>query len=157
MFIGRAVAEAESPILWPPDVKDWLIGKDPEAGKDWRQEEKGMTKDEMVGWRHQLSGHEFEQAPGVGYGQGRLVCCSPLGHKQSDITEWLNWTLTPPCYLTISQSENCTWCGMPLLTWPLKMPSWNMWHTWTFSALTVLDLLDVCHLIVNTALSFTTT
>ena len=68
MFIGRTDAEAETPILWPPDVKNWLIGKDPDTGKDWRQEEKWMTKDKMVGWHHQLNGHEFEQAPGVGDG-----------------------------------------------------------------------------------------
>ena len=73
-------------------MKDWLIGKDPDAGKDWRQEEKGATEDEMVGWHHQLNGNEFEQAPGIGDGQGSLVCCSPWGHKESDTTEQLNWT-----------------------------------------------------------------
>ena len=71
VFIGRTDAEAETPILWPPDAKNWLIGKDPDAGKDWRWEEKGMTEDEMVGWHHRLNGHEFEQAPGVCEGQGR--------------------------------------------------------------------------------------
>ena len=89
IFIGRTDAEAETPILWPPE-ENWLIGKDPDAGKDWRQEEKGMTEDEMVGWHHQLDGHEFEQAPGVGDGQGSLACCSPWDHKESDTTEWLN-------------------------------------------------------------------
>ena len=92
IFIGRTVTRAGAPILWPPDVKNWLIGKDPDAGKDWRQEEKGMTEDEMVGWNHWLYGHEFEQAPGVGDGQGSLACCSPWGCKESDKTEWLNWT-----------------------------------------------------------------
>ena len=92
IFIGRTTAEAEAPILWPPDAKSWLIGKDPEAGKDWRQEEKGTTEDEMVGWHHRLNGQEFEQAPGDGDGQGSLVCCSPWGHKESDRIEWLNWT-----------------------------------------------------------------
>ena len=92
IFIGRTDAEAETPVLWPPDVKNWLIGKDLDAGKDWRREEKGMTEDEMVGWHHQLDGHEFEQAPGVGDGQGGLACCSPWGHKESDMTECLNWT-----------------------------------------------------------------
>jgi len=77
MFIGRTDAEAETPILWPPDAKNWLIEKDPDAGKDWRQEEKGTTEDEMVEWHHRCSGHEFEQAPGVGDGQGSLACCSP--------------------------------------------------------------------------------
>ena len=93
IFIGRTDAEPETPILWPPDVKNWLIGKDPGSGKDWRrQEEKGTTEDEMVGWYHQLDGHEFEQALGVGDGQGGLVCCSPWGCKESDTTKWLNWT-----------------------------------------------------------------
>ena len=84
--------KAKAPILWPPDAKSWLIGKDLYAGKDWRQEEKGMTEEEMVGWHHQLDGHEFEQAPRVGDGQGSLVCCSPWGHKESDMTEQLNWS-----------------------------------------------------------------
>ena len=84
--------KAETPILWPSDVKNRLIGKDPDGGKDWRQEEKGMTEDEMVGWHHQRNGHEFEWTPGVGDGQGGLVCCSSWGHKESDMTEWLNWT-----------------------------------------------------------------
>ena len=91
IFIGRTDAEAETPILWPPDAKNWLIWEDPFAGKDWRQEEKGMTEDEMVGWHHQLDGHEFEQVLGVGDGQGGLACCSPWGCKDSDMTEWLNW------------------------------------------------------------------
>ena len=73
IFIGRTDAEAETPILWPPDVKNWLTGKDPDAGKDWRQEEKGTTEDETIGWHHQLNRHEFEQAPGVGDGQGSLA------------------------------------------------------------------------------------
>ena len=92
IFIGKTEAEAEAPILWPPDVKNSLIGKDPDAGKDWRQEEKGRTEDEMVGWHHWLNGYEFKQAPGVGDGQGSLACCSPYGRKESDMTERLNWT-----------------------------------------------------------------
>ena len=92
IFIGRTDAEAKTPVLWPPDVKNWLIEKDPDAGKDWRWEEKGMTEDEIVGWGHWLNGHEFEQAPGVGDGQGSLVCFSPWGRKESDTTEPLNWT-----------------------------------------------------------------
>ena len=92
IFIGRTDAEAENPILWPPDVKNWLIGKDPDAGKDWRQEEKGITEDEMVGWHHQLDGDEFEQALGVDDGQGSLACCSPWGLKELDTIEQLNWT-----------------------------------------------------------------
>ena len=89
---GRTDAEAEALILWPPDVKNWLIRKDPDARKGWRQEEKGMTGDEMVGWHHWLNGHEFEQGLGVGDGQGSLACCSPRGCKESDMTEQLNWT-----------------------------------------------------------------
>ena len=92
IFIGRTNAETETPILWLPDTKNWLIGKDPDVGKEWRQEEKGTTEDEMVGWHHQLDGCEFEQVLGVGDGQGSLVCCSPWGHKESDTTKWLNWT-----------------------------------------------------------------
>ena len=90
ILFGRTDAEAEATILWPPDAKNWLIGKDPDAGKDWRQ--KGTTEDEMVGWHHGLDGHDFEQAPGIGDGQGNLVCCSPWGRKESDTTEGLNWT-----------------------------------------------------------------
>ena len=82
IFIRRTAAEAETPILWPPDAKNWLTRKDCDAGKDWRQEEKEMTEDEMIGWHHQLNGPEFEQAPGVGDGQGRLACCSPWGCKE---------------------------------------------------------------------------
>ena len=92
VFIGRTDVEAETPILWPPDAKSWLIWKDPDAGKDWRWEEKGMTEDEMVGWHHRLNGHEFEWTPGVGDGQGSLGYCSPWGHEESDMTEQLNWT-----------------------------------------------------------------
>ena len=91
IFIGRTDAEDETPTLWPPDAKNRLIWKDPYAGKDWRQEEKGMTEDEMVGWHHWLKGHEFEQALGDSEGQGRLACFSPWGlwgHKQSDTTKW---------------------------------------------------------------------
>ena len=87
IFPGRTVAEA--PILWPPDAKNWLIEKDPDVGKDGWQEEKGMTEDEMVGWHHQLNGHEFEQAPGDSEGQGSLACCSPWGCRESEMTEQL--------------------------------------------------------------------
>ena len=92
IFIGRTDAEAEAAILWSPDVKRWLLGKDPDAGKDWGQEEKGTTKDEMIRWYYQLNGFEFEQDLGVGDGQGNLMYCSPWGCKESDMTEKLNWT-----------------------------------------------------------------
>ena len=92
ILIGRTDAEAETLILWPPDTKNWLIWKDPDAGKDWRWEEKGMTEDEILGWHNQLNVHEFEQALRVSDEQGSLECCSPWGHQQSDMTEWLNWT-----------------------------------------------------------------
>ena len=92
MFIGRT--EAEAPILWPLGAKNWLIGKDPDAGKDWGQEKKGMTEDEMVGWHHRLDGHEFEQVPGVGDGQGGLACCSPWGQWVGrDWATEVNWRL----------------------------------------------------------------
>ena len=92
VFIGRTDAKVETLILWPPDAKSWLIGKDPDPGKDGRQEEKGTTEDEMVGWHHWLDGHEFEQALGVGDWQRGLACYSPWGCKELDTTERLNWT-----------------------------------------------------------------
>ena len=92
VFTGRTDAKAETPVLWPPHVKSWLIGKDPDAGRDWGQEEKGMTEDEMAGWHHHLDGHESEWTPGVGDGQGGLACCDSWGCKESDTTERLNWT-----------------------------------------------------------------
>ena len=97
VFIGRTDVEAETPIFWPPGAKSWLIRKEPKAGKDWRQEEKGTTEDKMVGWHNQLNGHEFELAPGVGDGQGSLVCCSPWGRSQTQLSDWteLNYLI---CY-----------------------------------------------------------
>ena len=92
IFPESTDAEAATPILRPPDVKNWLTGKSPNTKKDWRREEKGMTEDEMVGCHHRLDGHEFEQALGAGDGQGSLACYSPWGHKESDMPEWLNWT-----------------------------------------------------------------
>ena len=91
IFIGRTDAEAETLILWPPDAKNWFIGKDPDAGKDWRQE-KGMTENEIVEWHHRLEGHEFEQALEIGNGQESLACCSPWDRKELGMTERLNWT-----------------------------------------------------------------
>ena len=106
VFIGRTDVEAEeTPILWIPDAKNWLIWKDPDDGKDWRQEEKGTTEDKMVGWCHWLYGHEFEWSPGVGDGQGGLACCGPWDRKESDTTEQLNWSYT----LLTSSPESLFW------------------------------------------------
>ena len=90
IFTGKTDAKVEAPILWPPNVKSWLVRKDPDAGKDWRKEEKGMTEDEMVGWHHWLEGRKFEQALGECEGQGNLACYNPQGCKESDMPEWLN-------------------------------------------------------------------
>ena len=101
LFFGRTDAKAETPILWPHDAKTWLIGKDSDAGRNWGQEEKGTTEDEMAGWHHWLDGHEFEWTLGVGDGQGGLACCNSWDHKESDTTERLNWTeLNVTCTLS---------------------------------------------------------
>ena len=92
VFFGKNDAEAETPVLWPPHLKSWLTGKDSCTGRDWGQEEKGTTEDEMAGWHHRLDGRESEWTPGVGDGQGGLACCNSWGHKESDMTERLNWT-----------------------------------------------------------------
>ena len=99
IFIGRTDVEAETPILWLPDVKSWLISKDPDAGKDWGQEAKRMTEDEMLGWHHWCNGHGFGWSLGVGDGQGGLMCCGSWGRKESNATERLNWT--EHCKLTL--------------------------------------------------------
>ena len=91
-FIGSTDVEAEAPIFWPPVAKNWLIGKDPDAGKDWRQEEKRTIEDEMVGWHHWLNAPEFEEALKIGDGQRGLACCNPWSCKELDMTEQLNWT-----------------------------------------------------------------
>ena len=93
VFFGRNDAKAETPVLWPPHAKSWLIGKDSDAGRDWVREERGMTEDEMAGWQYQLDGCEFEWSPGDGDGQGGLACCSAWGCRESDTTEPLNWTV----------------------------------------------------------------
>ena len=105
IFIGRTDAESEAPIFWPPDAKNWLIGKDSETGKDWRQK-KRATEDEMVGWHHWLNGHELKKILGNGEGQGSLACCCPWGHKELDTTEWLNTTTT-----------QTHWIRKPRLVW----------------------------------------
>ena len=121
IFTGRTDVEAEAPVLWPPDAKSQLIRKDPDAGKDWRQEEKGTTEDKMVEWHHWLHGHEFEQVPGDGEGQRSQVCCSPWGCKKSNTTEWLNSSNQCPlsqwCHPTISSSVS------PFSSCPQSFPS----------------------------------
>ena len=109
IFIGRSDAEAETPTPWPPDGKNWLIGKDPEAGEDWSQEEKGTTKDEMVGWHHQFNEHEFEKTPGDSDGQRSLACNSPRGRKELDKTE----RLINNSKMEISQSWQSWDCSEP--------------------------------------------
>ena len=126
IFTGRTDAAAETPILWLLDVKNWLIGKDPNAVKDWRQEEKGITEDEMVGWHHRPNGHEFEQAPGVGDGQGNLVCCSPRGFKESDTTERRSWIEFRAIMSTVSCSYNfCNFLTFPVWHLALSNPTWK--------------------------------
>ena len=103
-FFGGNDAEAETPVFWPPHAKSWLIGKDSDAGRDWGQEEKGMTEDEMAGWHHWLDGRESEWTPGDGDGQGGLACCDSWSRKESDTTEWLNllfviWALDNDIYM----------------------------------------------------------
>ena len=115
VFIGRTHVEAETPVLWPPDSKSWLIWKDPDAGKDWGQEEKGMTEDEMVWWHHWLDRHGFGWSLGVGDEQGGLVCCSSWVRKESYVTEQLNWTelIGPLCLRYSSIICNLIICGGP--------------------------------------------
>ena len=102
-FFGRNDAKAEHPVLWPPHVKSWLIGKNSDAGRDWGQEEKGTTEDEMAGWHHWLNGCESEWTRGVGDGQGGLTCCDSWDHKESDRTEHLNWTDWWMIHFTVKQ------------------------------------------------------
>ena len=130
VFIGRTDVEAETPILWPPDAKSWLIWKDLDAGKDWVQEEKGMTEDEMVGWHHWLNGHEFGWTPGVGDGQGGLACCGSLGRDWSE----LNWVSSG------TQAPNL-FCSTIVCMWfPfLKLPLWSVMSVRTSTIITSLE------------------
>ena len=108
VFIGRTDAKAETPILWPPHAKSWLLGKDFDAGRNWGQQEKGMTEDDMAGWHHWLDGREFEWTPGDGDGQGGLACCDLWGHKELDLTDQLNW-LTELMSTQGLESWDVTW------------------------------------------------
>ena len=115
VFFGRNDGIAETPVLWKPHAKSWLIGKDCDAGRDWGQEEKGLTEDDMAGWHHWLDGREFEWTPGVGDGQGGLACCNSLGLKESDTTERLNWT-----ELKVHMSYFLSWkCYIWAMTWSI--------------------------------------
>ena len=120
VFIGRTDVEAETPILWPPDVKSWVIWKDPDAGKDWGQEEKGTTEDEMVGWHHQHNGHGSGWTPGVGDGQGGLACCVSWGRKELGMTEQLNGTEFNKNRLRTFLRYKESWCQ--LLQWKITLP-----------------------------------
>ena len=120
LFSGRNDAKAETPVLWPPHEKSWLIGKDSDAGRDWGQEEKGMTEDEMAGWHHRLNGCEFEWIPGVGAGQGGLPCCNSWGRKKSDTTERLNWT-----ELKVTSDGDCSREIKRLAPWKKAMTNLN--------------------------------
>ena len=122
MFIGRTDVEAEPPILWPPDAKCWLSGKDPDAVKDLGQEDQGTTEDEMVGWHHRLNGHGFEWTLGLGDGQGGLACCSSWGRKESYATEWLNWT-----ELNLIKDLSKTW----VILFPWISTSWENYYSQT--------------------------
>ena len=139
VFIERTYAEAETPILWPPHAKSWLIGRDPDAGRDWGQEEKGMAENEMAGWHRQLDGHEFKWTPGVGDGQGGLVCCYSWGHKESDTTDRLNWTELEHSVIARDRKNGCKsisiWVGLQV-TLHISFTSWiqvlqiDVWANW---------------------------
>ena len=125
IFIGRTDAKAETPILWPLDMKNWLIWEDPNAGKDWRLDENGTTEDEMAGWHHWLNEHEFEWSLGVGDGHGGLAGCSPWGHNESDTTERLKWDVTltafsSNCELHLGFVSLLYWCDWWLCTKNMK-------------------------------------
>ena len=124
ILIGRADAEAKALILCPPDAKNWLIRKHPDAGNVWRTEEKGTTEDETVGWHHQFNGCEFEQTPGVGNGQWSLACCSPWGCKEPDTTEQLNWTDHKELPVGPVVATRCFYCRSPgsIPGWETKIP-----------------------------------
>ena len=136
IFIGRTDAEAEMPILWPPDAKSWLIWKDPDAGKDWSWEKKGTTEDEMVRWHHRINVHEFEQTLGVGDGQGGLACCSPQGLKESDTTKRMNWTEKYRCHFSRKSFPTSPVFLEGFLAVSLALPSFSLSfsHTGLYSA-----------------------
>ena len=134
VFFGRNDTKAETPVLWPPDAKSWLIGKDSDAGRDWGQEEKGTTEDEMAGWHHWLNGSESQWTLGVGDGQGGLACFNSWGRKESDTTERLNWTELKHCFLSLLQTPGslwlcCVWFVLPLCI-IFACPRLSAWEPW---------------------------
>ena len=131
VFIGRTDAEAETPIFLPPDVKNWLIWKDPSAGKDWGQEGKGMTKNGMVGWHHRLNGHGFGWTPGVSNGQGGLACCGSCGRKELDTTKRLNWLMSWLLQIALQCTLEC----MHLFELWLSLGICPEWVCWIISAI----------------------
>ena len=149
IFIGRTDAEAETPTLWPHDVKNGLLWKDPDTGEDWRQEEKGMTEDEMVGWHHWLYGHEFEQAPGIGDGQGSLVCCSPWCLKvRHDWATELNSTDVNPDMSSFTALYHASWYCVfyKLKIWnnPLSRKSTGAIFPTAFA-----HFMSLCHILIT--------
>ena len=136
VFFGRNDAKAETPVLWPPHVKSWLFGKDFDAGRDWGQEKKGTTEDEMAGWHHWLDGRESEWTLGVGDGQGDLACCNSGGRKESDMTEWLNWTELNRIWGGNTQTKFTAWPHRHLGVFQLAQVSqWWCFDTWGWIAL----------------------
>ena len=147
VFFGRNDAKAETPGLWPPHAKSWLIGKDPDAGRDWGQEEKGMTEDGMAGWHHLLHGHEFEWTSGVGDGQGGLAWWDSWGGKESDRTECLNWTALNWTIERTTISEVCRgqWkYGVNSGRKWFYMPTTNIWSAAEIKKLIIISILLFC-------------
>ena len=124
-FFGRNDAKAETLVLWPPHAKNWLIGKDSDAGRDWGQEKKGTTEDEMTGWHHWLDGRESQWTPGVGDGQGGLACWDSWARKESDTTEWLNWTeVRIVLWINLDDIDNCFYLNQNL--WDTNIIIFNL-------------------------------
>ena len=146
VFIGSTDVEAETPILWPPDMKSWLIWKVPDAGKDWGQEEKGMTEDEMGGWHHRLDGRGFGWTPGVGDGQGGLACWGWWGCKELDTTEWLNWTELASGLSILYHWSLCLFLCQyyfVLIALERSLKSGSMIHPFLFFFLKVINILTI--------------
>ena len=145
-FFGRKDAKAETPVLWPPDAKSWLISKDPDAWRDWGQEEKGTTEDEMAEWHHQLDGREFEWTPGVGDGLVSLACCDSWGPKESDTTKWPNWTeLKTWIHIIGLKLHTYKYCFKNYLLWVRKYSQHMLYqlilsHSWCGNSISILQL-----------------